>query len=39
MEYIKIAGLPLDVWAISGWMWGGTEEDDAISTRSATAWW
>jgi aryl-alcohol dehydrogenase-like predicted oxidoreductase len=42
MEYIKIAGLPRDVsriglgtWAIGGWMWGGTEEDDAISTIHA----
>lgn len=39
MEHIKIAGLPfeasriaLGTWAIGGWMWGGTEETDAIST-------
>ena len=38
MEYLKIAGLPLEAscialgtWAIGGWMWGGTEE----SARSA----
>jgi aryl-alcohol dehydrogenase-like predicted oxidoreductase len=31
MEYLKIAGLPLEAsrialgtWAIGGWMWGGT---------------
>src|SRR5262249_14004865 len=39
MEYINFAGLPLDAsriglgtWAIGGWMWGGTEESDAIRT-------
>ena len=39
MEHITIAGLPfeasriaLGTWAIGGWMWGGTEETDAIST-------
>ena len=42
MEYLKIAGLPLEpscialgTWAIGGWMWGGTEESDAISTIHA----
>ena len=39
MEHIKIAGLPFDAsrialgtWAIGGWMWGGTDERDAIDT-------
>ena len=39
MEHIKITGLPfeasriaLGTWAIGGWMWGGTEEKDAIAT-------
>ncbi|ODS03684.1 general stress protein [Methyloceanibacter marginalis] len=39
MEHIKVAGLPfeasriaLGTWAIGGWMWGGTEEKDAIAT-------
>jgi len=39
MEHLKIAGLPfeasriaLGTWAIGGWMWGGTEEKDAIAT-------
>ncbi len=39
MEYLKIPGLPYDAsrialgtWAIGGWMWGGTDEADAIST-------
>jgi aryl-alcohol dehydrogenase-like predicted oxidoreductase len=39
MEHIKIDGLPfeasriaLGTWAIGGWMWGGTEEKDAIGT-------
>jgi aryl-alcohol dehydrogenase-like predicted oxidoreductase len=42
MEHIRIAGLPFDAsriglgtWAIGGWMWGGTEEGDAISTIHA----
>ncbi len=42
MEHIKIPGLPRDVsriglgtWAIGGWMWGGTDESDAISTIHA----
>ena len=42
MEHIKIAGLPFDAsriglgtWAIGGWLWGGTEESDAISTIHA----
>lgn len=39
MEHIKVAGLPIEAsrialgtWAIGGWMWGGTEEKDAIAT-------
>jgi aryl-alcohol dehydrogenase-like predicted oxidoreductase len=39
MEHIKVSGLPfeasriaLGTWAIGGWMWGGTEEKDAIAT-------
>jgi aryl-alcohol dehydrogenase-like predicted oxidoreductase len=39
VEYLKIPGLPYDAsrialgtWAIGGWMWGGTDEADAIST-------
>ena len=39
MEYIKIAGTDLEVsriglgtWAIGGWMWGGTDEKQAIRT-------
>jgi aryl-alcohol dehydrogenase-like predicted oxidoreductase len=39
MEHINIAGLPFDAsrialgtWAIGGWMWGGTDERDAIGT-------
>jgi aryl-alcohol dehydrogenase-like predicted oxidoreductase len=39
MEHIEISGLPfapsriaLGTWAIGGWMWGGTEEKDAIET-------
>ena len=42
MDHIKIAGLPFDAsriglgtWAIGGWLWGGTEESDAISTIHA----
>src|SRR6478609_3944832 len=42
MEHIKITGLPFDAsriglgtWAIGGWLWGGTEESDAISTIHA----
>ena len=42
MEYLKIAGLPLEAsrialgtWAIGGWIRGGTEESDAISTIHA----
>ena len=38
MEHIKVSGLPfeasriaLGTWAIGGWMWGGTEEKDAIA--------
>jgi aryl-alcohol dehydrogenase-like predicted oxidoreductase len=39
MERLKIAGLPfeapriaLGTWAIGGWMWGGSDEKDAIAT-------
>jgi aryl-alcohol dehydrogenase-like predicted oxidoreductase len=42
MEHIKITDLPFDAsriglgtWAIGGWLWGGTEESDAISTIHA----
>ena len=42
MEHIKITGLPFDAsriglgtWAIGGWLWGGTEESDAINTIHA----
>lgn len=39
MEHIEVAGLPqsasriaLGTWAIGGWMWGGTDEAEAIDT-------
>jgi aryl-alcohol dehydrogenase-like predicted oxidoreductase len=39
MEQLKIAGLPfeasriaLGTWAIGGWMWGGSDAQDAIAT-------
>jgi aryl-alcohol dehydrogenase-like predicted oxidoreductase len=39
MEHLKIAGLPFDAsrialgtWAIGGWMWGGSDEKDAVAT-------
>jgi aryl-alcohol dehydrogenase-like predicted oxidoreductase len=42
MEHIQITDLPFDAsriglgtWAIGGWLWGGTEESDAISTIHA----
>jgi aryl-alcohol dehydrogenase-like predicted oxidoreductase len=42
MEHIKIAGLPheassiaLGTWAIGGWMWGGSDEAEAIGTIHA----
>src|SRR6267154_4777456 len=42
MEYLDIAGLAprasrvgLGTWAIGGWMWGGTEERDAVRTIHA----
>jgi aryl-alcohol dehydrogenase-like predicted oxidoreductase len=42
MEHIQIEGLPmqasrigLGTWAIGGWMWGGTEESEAIGTIHA----
>jgi aryl-alcohol dehydrogenase-like predicted oxidoreductase len=42
MEYSAIAGTPLPVsrvaigtWAIGGWMWGGTDERESISTIRA----
>jgi aryl-alcohol dehydrogenase-like predicted oxidoreductase len=42
MEYIQIEGLQrqasrigLGTWAIGGWMWGGTEESEAVGTIHA----
>jgi aryl-alcohol dehydrogenase-like predicted oxidoreductase len=42
MEYIKINNTDISVsrivfgtWAIGGWMWGGTEEQDGINTIKA----
>jgi len=42
MEFSAIAGTPLRVsrvalgtWAIGGWMWGGTDETESISTIRA----
>jgi aryl-alcohol dehydrogenase-like predicted oxidoreductase len=42
MDHIEIPGLPvkasrvaLGSWAIGGWMWGGSDEDDAIRTVHA----
>lgn len=42
MEHIRIPGLTreasriaLGTWAIGGWMWGGTEESEAIATIHA----
>lgn len=42
MEYARIPGTPLNVsrvglgtWAIGGWMWGGSDEDAAITTIRA----
>src|SRR6202521_2581123 len=42
MEYSTIAGTPLKVsavaigtWAIGGWMWGGTDEVESVSTIRA----
>ena len=42
MELIEIAGTPLKVsriglgtWAIGGWMWGGSDESEAIATIHA----
>jgi aryl-alcohol dehydrogenase-like predicted oxidoreductase len=42
MEYSTIAGPPLTVsrvaigtWAIGGWMWGGTDEAESVSTIRA----
>jgi len=42
MEFTKIAGTDLSVsriglgtWAIGGWMWGGSEEDESIKTIQA----
>src|SRR5271156_1341529 len=42
MEYTAIAGTPLKVsrvtigtWAIGGWMWGGTDETESVSTIRA----
>jgi aryl-alcohol dehydrogenase-like predicted oxidoreductase len=42
MEFATIAGTPLQVsriglgtWAIGGWMWGGTDEDESVKTIHA----
>jgi aryl-alcohol dehydrogenase-like predicted oxidoreductase len=42
MELIGLAGLPLEIsrialgtWAIGGWMWGGTDEQQSIATIRA----
>jgi aryl-alcohol dehydrogenase-like predicted oxidoreductase len=42
MEFIDIAGtsirasrIALGTWAIGGWMWGGSDENDAIATIHA----
>jgi aryl-alcohol dehydrogenase-like predicted oxidoreductase len=42
MEFVEIAGTPLrasrialGTWAIGGWMWGGSDETDAIRTIHA----
>ena len=42
MEFVGIAGTPLEVsrvalgtWAIGGWMWGGTDEQESIATIRA----
>jgi aryl-alcohol dehydrogenase-like predicted oxidoreductase len=42
MEHLTIAGLPepasriaLGTWAIGGWLWGGSDEADAIATIHA----
>lgn len=42
MEFVKISGTPLEAsrialgtWAIGGWMWGGTDEAEAIRTIRA----
>src|ERR1700692_3822647 len=42
MEYTVISGTELNVsriaqgtWAIGGWMWGGTKEDESIRTIHA----
>ena len=39
MEYLyapfKISRIALGTWAIGGWMWGGTNEDESIKTIHA----
>src|SRR6202034_1537242 len=39
MEYLeapfKISRIALGTWAIGGWMWGGTNEDESIQTIHA----
>src|ERR1700688_3123345 len=42
MEFVGIEGTPLEVsrvalgtWAIGGWMWGGTDEQEAAATIRA----
>jgi aryl-alcohol dehydrogenase-like predicted oxidoreductase len=39
MEFVDIAGTPLEIsrvalgtWAIGGWMWGGTDEQESVAT-------
>ncbi|HMH98169.1 MAG TPA: general stress protein, partial [Bradyrhizobium sp.] len=33
---LKVSPVALGTWAIGGWMWGGTDEAESISTiRSA----
>ena len=39
MEYLttplKVSRIALGTWAIGGWMWGGTKEDESIRTIHA----
>jgi len=39
MEYLaapfKVSRIALGTWAIGGWMWGGTDEDESIRTIHA----
>jgi hypothetical protein len=43
MEFATISGAPLKVsrvglgtWAIGGWMWGGTDEEESVKTIRAS---